>query len=269
LLKRLLVTTLFLAVTGIQPALSQTCEALREGPSGRVVTISDGDTFDLDSGLTVRLVGIQAPKLPLGREGFETWPLADEARDRIEDLVMGKTVTLHYGGETRDRYGRALAHVMVEEDGETLWVQAEMLRSGLARVYSFPDNRSCLDVLLAAEGEGRAERAGIWRDPYYAIRDATEIDTLLDREGGYELVEGRVLNADAVGNRVYLNFGRVWREDFTVVIERPGLRIFETAGIDPLSLDNMVIRVRGWIESDDGPRIEVTHPEQIEVLARP
>jgi hypothetical protein len=78
-----------------------------------------------------------------------------------------------------------------------------------------------------------------------------------------------VLNADAVGNRVYLNFGRVWREDFTVVIERPGLRIFETAGIDPLSLDNMVIRVRGWIESADGPRIEVTHPEQIEVLARP
>jgi hypothetical protein len=54
-----------------------------------------------------------------------------------------------------------------------------------------------------------------------------------------------------------------------VVIERPGLRIFETAGIDPLSLDNMVIRVRGWIESADGPRIEVTHPEQIEVLARP
>src|SRR5690606_1490859 len=161
------------------------------------------------------------------------------------------------------------ARVMEAGDGYTLGVCAERLRSGLARVYSFPDNRSCLDVLLAAEGEGRAERAGIWRDPYYAIRDATEVETLLDREGGYELVEGRVINADAVGNRVYFNFGRVWREDFTVVIERPGLRIFETAGIDPLSLDNMVIRVRGWIESADGPRIEVTHPEQIEVLARP
>lgn len=250
-------------------AFSQTCETLTEGPSGRVVAVSDGDTFDLDSGLTVRLVGIQAPKLPLGREGFETWPLADEAKARIEDLVLGETVTLHYGGENRDRHGRALAHVMVEGDGEPVWVQAEMLRSGLARVYSFPDNRSCLDQLYAAEAQGRAERAGIWRDPYYAIRDASDLQALEDREGGYELVEGRVLNAEAVGSRVYLNFGRVWREDFTAVIQSAGLRVFEAAGIDPLSLDNAVIRVRGWIEIDGGPQIEVTHPEQIEVLARP
>lgn len=269
MLRRLLVTTLLMAVPGAAPALSQTCDALTPAPSGRVVAISDGDTIDLDTGLTVRLVGIQAPKLPLGREGFETWPLADEARDRIESLVMGKTVTLHYGGETRDRHGRALAHVVVQEGGGSLWVQAEMLRSGLARVYSFPDNRSCLDLLYAAEGQGRAERLGIWRDPYYAIRDASAPQTLLEREGGYELVEGRVINADMAGNRVYLNFGRVWREDFTVVIERAGLRVFEAAGIDPLALDNAVIRVRGWIEIDDGPRIEVTHPEQIEVLARP
>ena len=269
MLKRLLVTTLFLAVTGIQPALSQTCEALREGPSGRVVTISDGDTFDLDTGLTVRLVGIQAPKLPLGRAGFEAWPLGDEAKARIEEMVLGQTVTLHYGGETRDRHGRALAHVTVEGDDGPVWVQADMLRHGLARVYSFADNRSCLDQLYAAEAQGRADRAGIWRDPYYAIRDAAQVDDLLEREGRYELVEGRVLNAEAVGNRVYLNFGRIWREDFTLVIENAGLRVFAAAGIDPLDLDNALIRVRGWIESGDGPRIEVTHPEQIEVLARP
>lgn len=233
------------------------------------MAISDGDTIDLEGGLTVRLVGIQAPKLPLGREGFETWPLADQARDRIESLVLGKLVTLHYGGETRDRHGRALAHVMVEGGDQPLWVQAEMLRSGLARVYSFPDNRSCLDALFAAEAQARAERAGIWRDPYYAIRDASNAQALLDHEGGYELVEGRVLNAEAVGSRVYLNFGRVWREDFTAVIEKAGLRVFEAAGIDPLALDNSVIRVRGWIEIDGGPEIEVTHPEQIEILARP
>lgn len=268
MLRRLLVTTLLLAA-GAAPAFSQTCETLTEGPSGRVVAVSDGDTIDLEGGLTVRLVGIQAPKLPLGRDGFEPWPLGEEARARIEDLVLGKIVTLRYGGESRDRHGRALAHVTVERDGNPLWVQADMLRAGLARVYSFPDNRSCLDLLYAAEREGRAERAGIWRDPYYAIRDAADLRGLLAREGGYELVEGRVLNAEAVGSRVYLNFGRVWREDFTVVIESHGLRIFEAAGVDPLEYDNQVIRVRGWIEIGDGPRIEITHPEQIEVLARP
>lgn len=267
LLKRLFVTSLLVALAGVHPAFAQSCETLEAGPSGRVVSISDGDTVDLDTGLTVRLVGIQAPKLPLGREGFEAWPLGDEAKALITDLVLGETVTLHYGGERQDRHGRALAHLMVEADGESLWVQEEMLRAGLARVYSFADNRSCLDHLLAAEAQARADRLGIWRDPYYAIRDAARPQTIPD--GRYELVEGRVLNADRVGERVFLNFGRNWRTDFTVVVESQGLRVFENAGIDPLGFENTVIRVRGWVDTLDGPRMAVTHPEQIELLARP
>ncbi len=269
MLIRLLVSSILLALASISSVHAQECAALTEGPSGRVVAISDGDTLDLDSGLTVRLVGIQAPKLPLGREGFEAWPLGDEAKAKITALAMGQDVTLYYGGETRDRHGRALGHVMVHTDDGLVWVQAEMLKAGLARVYSFPDNRSCLAELMAAEAQARADRVGIWRDPYYAIRDAGDVETLLEREGGYELVEGRVLNADTVGNRVYLNFGRHWKEDFTLVIEAPGLRIFEEAGLDPLALENAVIRVRGWIDDLDGPRMAVTHPEQIEILSRP
>jgi micrococcal nuclease len=268
LLKRLLVTSFLLAMPGAQPAFSQACDDLQPGPSGRVVAVSDGDTIDLDTGLTVRLVGIQAPKLPLGREGFEAWPLGEEAKALIGELTLGETVTLFYGGESRDRHGRGLAHVLVAGE-QPVWVQQEMLRAGLARVYSFPDNRSCLDQLLAAEAQGRADRRGIWRDPFYAIRDASRPDQMLDREGGYELVEGRVVNADRVGDRVFLNFGRNWDQDFTVVVESSGVRVFEKAGIDPMSLDNAVIRVRGWIEILDGPRMAVTHPEQIEVLARP
>jgi hypothetical protein len=37
--------------------------------------------------------------------------------------------------------------------------------------------------------------------------------------------------------------------------------------LDPLRLADALVRVRGWVDSHDGPRIEVTHPEQIEVLA--
>jgi hypothetical protein len=51
------------------------------------------------------------------------------------------------------------------------------------------------------------------------------------------------------------------------VIEAPALRLFAEDGIDPLVLDGALIRVRGWVDDRDGPRIEITHPEQIEVLA--
>jgi len=239
------------------------------GARGVVTEVVDGDTVMLDNGLVVRMIGTQAPKLPLGREGFPTWPMADEAKTALEELVLGKEVQLGYGGEEVDRYDRALAHVFVtDESGEPqLWAQEAMVRAGMARVYSFPDNRKCLAELYAAEMQARLDRTGIWTDPFYAIRSADRPDEILERTGWYELVEGRVLLADEAGARVYLNFGRHWKEDFTVVIERGALRLFEADELDPLTLEGALVRVRGWVDDHDGPRIEVTHPEQIEVLA--
>ncbi|SFZ85750.1 Endonuclease YncB, thermonuclease family [Devosia enhydra] len=249
------------------------CDALTAGPRGIVTSVVDGDTVQLGDGTQVRLIGTQAPKLPLGRDGFETWPLADEAKAALEALALGKPVQLRYGGERIDRHGRALAHLYVTDgtalSGEGLWAQGEMIAAGLARVYSFPDNRSCLAELMASETRARLARLGIWSDPYYSVRRADRPSELLARVGHYELVEGRVLAAERSGSRVFLNFGRLWKEDFTITIENRALRLFTEAGIDPLRLETALIRVRGWVDDRDGPRIEVTHPEQIEVLASP
>lgn len=243
------------------------CVDLRMAPGGIVVEVTDGDTVVLDSGLVVRMIGTQAPKLPLGREGFETWPLAPEAKAALEAIALNKPVELGYGGEEVDRYDRALAHVFVQGTDGPVWAQQAMVAQGLARVYSFPDNRKCLDLLFAAEGRARVAGLGIWRDPYYSIRAADAPGDLLARAGHYELVEGRVLLADQSGGRVYLNFGRFWKEDFTAVIEAQALRLFAADGIDPLGLEGALVRIRGWVDDRDGPRIEVTHPEQVEVLA--
>lgn len=255
-----------MAVFASMPVAARACEGLRDGPSGIVRQVTDGDTVVLDSGLTVRLIGTQAPKLPLGRDGFEAWPKADEARAALEALVLGKPARLAYGGEQQDRYGRALGQLFLAEEPGT-WVQQAMVAQGLARVYSFPDNRACLAELLAAENRARTMRLGIWGDPYYRVRRADQPQALAESAGRYELVEGRVLLADKAGGRVFLNFGRYWKEDFTAVIEARALRLFGDSGLDPLVLEGALIRVRGWVDDRDGPRIEVTHPEQIEVLA--
>ena len=248
------------------PSIAQACEGLRDGPRGVVTTVTDGDTVILDSGLVVRLIGTQAPKLPLGRDGFETWPKAAEAKAALEQLVLGKQVRLRYGGERVDRHGRALGHLFIEGVPET-WVQGAMIAAGYARVYSFPDNRACLAELTAEESRARTMKLGIWTDPYYTVRQADRPEALASREGHYELIEGRVLLADTVGRRVFLNFGRYWKEDFTAVIEESAVRMFADAGLDPLMLEGALVRIRGWIDNRDGPRVEVTHPEQIEVLA--
>ena len=243
------------------------CADLRMAPGGVVVQVTDGDTVVLDNGIVVRLISIQAPKLPLGRADFETWPLAPEAKAALEALTLNKAVQLGYGGAEIDRYERALAHVFLATPDGEVWAQQAMVAQGLARAYSFPDNRKCLDLLFAAEGRARLSGLGIWRDPYYSVRAANAPGDLLARAGHYELVEGRILLAEHSGGRVYLNFGRFWKEDFTAVIEAPALRLFAAAGIDPLVLNGALVRVRGWVDDRDGPRIEITHPEQIEVLA--
>jgi micrococcal nuclease len=256
------------AVSLMSMPLASACEGLRDGPKGTVSQIVDGDTLMLDNGLVVRLIGIQAPHLALGREGLDDWPKSDESKQALSDLALGKPVLLRYGGEEKDRYGRLLAQVFITgENG--VWIQQQMLTKGMARVYSFPDNRACLPELFAAETKARVSALGIWSDPYYRVRRAAKPADFSALSGHYELVEGRVLKADKSGSRIYLNFGRHYKEDFTAVIEAKDLKLFGEDGLDPLKLSNALVRVRGWVDLKDGPRIEVTHPEQIEVLAVP
>lgn len=254
------------AAVSLMPQFVFACEGLVAGPRGVVAAVTDGDTVLLDNGLVIRLIGTQAPKLPLGREDFEIWPLAGEAKAALEALVLGKSVELRYGGERLDRYGRSLGQLFVVGEPD-IWVQGEMVAAGMARVYSFPDNRACLATLLSTETRARTMQLGIWTDPYYSVRRADRPDTLLERAGHYELIEGRVLLAEQSGPLVYLNFGRFWKEDFTVVIDARSLKVFAADALDPLKLGGALVRVRGWVDDRDGPRVEVTHPEQIEVLA--
>jgi micrococcal nuclease len=228
--------------------------------SARVVKIIDGDTVVLDDGSEVRLVGLQAPKLALGRPDFEDWPLAHEARAALEKLLLDQAVTLAYGGRRIDRHGRRLAHLFLA-DGT--WVQAAVLSDGMARVYSFPDNRAAVQDLLDLESAARAAGHGIWAEPWYAVR---RIDGLESEIDSFQLVEGRVLEVARVKGRAYLNFGTDWKTDFTLVLDEDALRLFDAEGIAPENFEGRRVRARGWLESFNGPMIEITHPEQIEVI---
>ena len=234
--------------------------ALVKSGQGRVVEVVDGDTLFLDDGVQVRLVGIQAPKLPLGRRNFKAWPLADEAKRVLQELTLGRQVSLSYGGRRLDRYGRALAHLH-RDDG--LWVQEKLLRLGLARVYSFRDNRAMVPEMLAAERAARDSQIGIWGHGWYRIRQEKD---LYDGLEGFQLIEGRVLNSAVVRGRVYLNFGEDWRRDFTITVAPRDRKLFDEAGFDYRGLAGRRVRVRGWLKHYNGPSIEVSHPEQIEIL---
>jgi micrococcal nuclease len=244
--------------------LCATAQDLVGGGRAVVTAIVDGDTVTLDRAILgareVRLVGIQAPKLPLGRPHVTEWPFAKEAQAELSRLTRGQEVELRFGGQRIDRHKRLLAHLVLA-DGT--WVQAALLEAGLARVYSFADNRAAVAEMLAAEGRARAARRAIWGHPFFQVRTP---ETAAKHINSFELVEGTVLDVATVGGRIYLNYGANWRTDFTVVVPPKSAKLFAQHAVKPESYKGRRIRVRGWLASRDGPMIEATHPEQIEVL---
>ncbi|MDX1484936.1 MAG: thermonuclease family protein [Alphaproteobacteria bacterium] len=251
-------------ISGLGPARAEAPPpGLAAGAGGTAQRVIDGDTLVLADGREVRLVGIQAPKLPLGRAGFRKWPLADEAKAALVRLTAGRRVRLLFGGRREDRHGRVLAHLVRDADG--LWIQGEMLRGGLARVYSFADNRKAVAEMLALERRARDAGRGIWAHRFYAIVSHRQAGRYI---GTFQLVEGRVRKTAVVRRWAYVNFGADWRRDFTISIRRRDLRAFRRAFGKRLErLEGRRIRVRGWLRLRNGPMIEATHREQIEVLS--
>ena len=71
-----------------------------------------------------------------------------------------------------------------------------------------------------------------------------------------------------VRGRGYLNFGADYRTDFTISIAPRDLKRFPAEDRLLNGYRGRLVRVRGWLEWRNGPMINVTHPEQIEVLAQ-
>ena len=183
-----------------------------------VAAVLDGETLKLTDGKTVKLIGAKAPMPPLGWRGDDPWPFIDEAREALERLASNKTVELRFGGSRTDRHGNLLAQVFAVSGERRLWLQDELVRKGLARVYSLPDNRACIAELLAREGEARAKPLGLWASSAYRIQDTLDEKRLDRLIHTYQLVEGTVLDVGEGGGRFYLNFAPDWRRDFTISI---------------------------------------------------
>lgn len=135
------------------------CTAQGQGPATQalVAEVRDGDTVVLDTGQKVRLLGIDTPELE--REGQPADFLAHKAKQVLTNLAQGKRVRLEYDKVRYDRYGRVLSFLFLM-DGTDL--SREMVRRGLARVYTIPPNLRFREELLAAQREAIAARRGIW-----------------------------------------------------------------------------------------------------------
>ena len=135
-----------------------------EGRPAAVVEITDGDTLVVELAgkrESVRLIGVDTPESWARRGG--RWlhvdePYASEAADFLAAMLNGRSLTLTFDAGERDRYGRLLAYAWA--DG--IFVNAQLLRWGYARLYIIPPNSALAKRLAAAESVARAEGINVW-----------------------------------------------------------------------------------------------------------
>jgi endonuclease YncB( thermonuclease family) len=237
--------------------------------SGTVAKVLDGRSFFLDDGREIRLAGLDVPPVPRPTEDGPRAAAGDAAKAALEAIVAGRTVTLSRGRTASDRYGRTLAYAEVTPEGSApgvaQGVAQAMLAGGHARVSAPIETMACASEFLGQERAARAGKLGLWADPYYLVLGAESGARLLAEQGHFSVVEGKVLSVRESGGTIYVNFGRRWSEALTVTILKRNERIFTAAGVPPAKLEQRRIRVRGWIDERNGPRIEANRPEQIEI----
>lgn len=236
------------------PAQAAGCLFEEQG-GGRVTEIADAHTLHLEDGRDISLAGIE-PIVGSAKE---------DSKAALAAIVSGREVTVRSQEDTPDRYGREAAFVFLQAADTP--VQVALLSKGAALVAADVAERDCEAILMAAEAAARRDKRGFWADPS-AIKNAESPGDILTGIGRFTVVEGRVLSVRQAGATTYLNFGRNWRRDFAVTIPKRVLPAFEAAGIVLKSLENQKIRVRGFIETRGGPRIEALRVGQIELLGR-
>ncbi len=231
-----------------------------------VVRVIDAETVLLDDGEEVRLIGALAPRSPDLKPDAQPWTPEEAATAALRDLVAGRSVELASSGRTRDRYGRLLAHLFLEENGERIWVQGRLLSTGQARAYGLPESFACARELLAHERVAREARTGLWAHAAYAARAAREAGKLLRYRNSYQIVGGSVVRVKGVKSRTYLDFGTDWRTDFSAGIDAKVLRANPEWAKTLEGLQGRRVEVRGWIEYRSGPYIAIEDPSQLAVI---
>jgi micrococcal nuclease len=129
-------------------------------PGSAVVRrVVDGDTIELENGERIRYIGMDTPESV--KPGVLVQCFAKEAAAFNRGLVEGKTVRLERDVSDRDKYGRLLRYVYLD-DGT--FVNEVLVQEGYAYAVSYPPDVVKQDVFRAAERAARDTKRGLWNE---------------------------------------------------------------------------------------------------------
>ena len=116
-----------------------------------VKRVIDGDTIELNNSEKVRLSGINAAELG---ECF-----SDEAKQKLEELVLNKEIGLEKDISNKDKYDRLLRYIYVDD----IFVNGLLVKEGYVKVYDkYKNDTKRYRELKNLEKTAIKNSTGIW-----------------------------------------------------------------------------------------------------------
>jgi micrococcal nuclease len=240
--------------------------------------IVDGDTFLIEGGYSVRILGIDADE-----KGYLCY---DAAKNRLEELILNKEVKLEKGIEDLDQYCRYLRYVFLDNRNISL----ELVKEGLAIARFSPEDVQYREEITQAEKQAKENKIGC----KWSVAPAEEVladenektefqwEKLTSEKLGFDvvgaclagkylgrelIVEGKIVDThrDLKSNTVFLNFEKVYpNQCFTGVIFNS--EQYKFAQNPENYYLGKTVRILGEVKEYQGrPEIILETPNQIEV----
>ncbi|WLR49942.1 thermonuclease family protein [Bacillus tianshenii] len=197
-----LLLLLLLAVSGCSEEQNNTFEAT-------VPYVVDGDTLDIrfnGKEERVRLLLVDTPETKHPDKPVQ--PFGPEASTFAKETLEGKTVEVELDVSERDKYGRLLAYIWVDDK----LFNEMLIERGLARVaYVFEPNTKYVDSFYETQKEAQKEGIGIWSIENYAQEDGfhAEEQRQSTKQSDDCTIKG---NINSKGDKIYHTEESPWYE---------------------------------------------------------
>ena len=127
---------------GVEEQTLANCQNIPELPDSAIklaTKIIDGDTFLIEGGYSVRILGIDADE--------RGYPCYDAAKNRLEEFILNKEVRLEKGVEDKDQWCRYLRYVFLDNKNISL----ELAKEGLVVARFSPEDVKYREEIAQAE----------------------------------------------------------------------------------------------------------------------
>lgn len=122
----------------------------------KVKRVIDGDTFILQNGQKVRLIGVDSPETVSPKKSIECF--GKQSSTQLKLLIEGQEVYLERDISDKDKYGRLLRYVWIDDR----FVNNILVQGGFARSYAYKPDTRYQSLFNASQLLAKASGRGIW-----------------------------------------------------------------------------------------------------------